>query len=379
MGKYAIVFLTLRFRTYIGKGELKVMDRIMLRGGQQGVTVVSNIFLDKYMVQANGEYVKVYLYLLRCLSESDRELSVGHLADVLENTESDIIRAIKYWAGQGLLTVAFNGREIKEIQVNSLYDAGNDVAEQLAAAAEQKEMVLSVENADIEKKRKDIDMDTLNELMTDGDVKMLLYVVQKYLEKTLNSTETNIILYIYSELGFSVELTEYLVEYCVSNNHKDIKYIEKVALNWHENNVSTVDDAKKLVSVNNFYPILKAFGIVGRTLGTKEIEWVAKWKNEYGFDMDIIINACSRSLERTHQQDFNYADAVLQSWLKKGVKSVADIKSVDEEYEKEKEREKKRTAARTAKKVSVAKPAFNNFHQRTYDYDAMEKLLLERK
>ncbi len=62
------------------------MERILLKGGQQGVTVVSNLFLDKYMIKANGEYVKVYLYLLRCLSERDRELSVGYLADVLENT-----------------------------------------------------------------------------------------------------------------------------------------------------------------------------------------------------------------------------------------------------------------------------------------------------
>lgn len=351
------------------------MDRILLKGGQQGVTVISNIFLDRYMVQANGEYVKVYLYLLRCLSESNKELSVGYLADVLENTESDIIRAIKYWAGQGLLSVTFNGREIKEIHVNSLQAGMNEAAEQLSAAEEQQETAITTENAVTNKKGKDIDMETLNELMTDGDVKMLLYVVQKYLEKTLNSTETNIILYIYSELGFSVELIEYLVEYCVSNNHKDMKYIEKVALNWHENNVATVDEAKRIVSVNNFYPVLKAFGLSGRNPATVERAFIVKWKDEYGFDMDIIVNACNRTMDAIHQPSFQYADSILQRWMKKGVKSVADLKAIDEEHEKEKEK----STVRAAKKVSVTKPAFNNFHQRTYDYDAMEKLLLERK
>lgn len=353
------------------------MERILLKGGQQGVTVVSNIFLDKYMIKANGEYVKVYLYLLRCLSESDRELSVGYLADVLENTESDIIRAIKYWAGQGLLSVAYNGREIKEIQVNPLYETESEAVGQMAAMAEFKqEMALTAETALTKEKSKDIDMGVLNELLSDGDVKMLLYVVQKYLEKTMNSTETNIILYIYSELGFSVELIEYLVEYCVSNNHKDMKYIEKVALNWHENNVSTVDDAKRYVSVNNFYPIINAFGIKGRTLGTEEREWVIKWKNEYGFDMDIIVNACKRSLANTNGTNcFKYADSILQRWMKKGVKSLEDLKAIDEEHEKEREK----SVQRAAKKVSVTKPAFNNFHQRTYDYDAMEKLLLQRE
>ncbi len=352
------------------------MERILLKGGQQGVTVVSNLFLDKYMIKANGEYVKVYLYLLRCLSERDRELSVGYLADVLENTESDIIRAIKYWAGQGLLSVTYNGREIKEIDITPLYDEAGEAKVQAEAMEElRKELALTSENAPAQKKNRDIDMETLNKLMLDGDVKMLLYVVQRYLEKTLNSTETNIILYIYSELGFSVELTEYLIEYCVSNNHRDMKYIEKVALNWHENNVSTIDEAKKLVSVNNFYPVLKAFGLSGRNPAAVERAFIVKWKDEYGFDMDIIVNACNRTMEAIHEPSFKYADSILQRWMKKGVKSVEDLKAIDEEHEKEREK----SAQRAAKKVSVTKPAFNNFPQRSYDYDAMEKLLLQRK
>ena len=66
-------------------------------GASVGTTSISNIFLDEYMPGANGEYVKVYLYLLRSLGDSTRELSVIGLADVLDCTESDILRAFKYW------------------------------------------------------------------------------------------------------------------------------------------------------------------------------------------------------------------------------------------------------------------------------------------
>ena len=62
-------------------------------GASVGTTSISNIFLDEYMPGANGEYVKVYLYLLRSLGDSTRELSVIGLADVLDCTESDILRA----------------------------------------------------------------------------------------------------------------------------------------------------------------------------------------------------------------------------------------------------------------------------------------------
>ena len=35
---------------------------------QSEVTLLSNIFIDDYMPEANGEFVKVYIYLLRALS-----------------------------------------------------------------------------------------------------------------------------------------------------------------------------------------------------------------------------------------------------------------------------------------------------------------------
>lgn len=81
-------------------------------GTSVGTTSISNIFLDEYMPGANGEYVKVYLYLLRSLGDSTRELSVIGLADVLDCTESDILRAFKYWEKQGLLKLECNASNV---------------------------------------------------------------------------------------------------------------------------------------------------------------------------------------------------------------------------------------------------------------------------
>ena len=36
-------------------------------------TLVANEFIDRYMAAANGEYVKVYLYLLRHQQDTDRK------------------------------------------------------------------------------------------------------------------------------------------------------------------------------------------------------------------------------------------------------------------------------------------------------------------
>lgn len=84
-------------------------------------TMVSNIFIDTYMPSANGSYVKVYLYLLRCLSSQRYDLSISFLADCLDNTENDIIRALNYWEKYHLITIGrdTNGN-ILNITINPL-------------------------------------------------------------------------------------------------------------------------------------------------------------------------------------------------------------------------------------------------------------------
>ena len=70
---------------------------------QTNATVLDNEFIDQYMVRANGEYVKVYLLLLRHMNQSSVCLSVSELADLLECTEKDVLRALRYWKSEGLL------------------------------------------------------------------------------------------------------------------------------------------------------------------------------------------------------------------------------------------------------------------------------------
>ena len=75
--------------------DLGLKNRMAFQG-----TVVSNAFIDTYMAAANGEYVKVFLYLLR---HNGEEITVSAIADALDHTESDVKRALAYWEEAGLL------------------------------------------------------------------------------------------------------------------------------------------------------------------------------------------------------------------------------------------------------------------------------------
>lgn len=60
------------------------------------VTCVPNVFIDELMADADGEYVKIYLYLLRCMNAPEESFSISGMADKFEHTEKDIKRALAY-------------------------------------------------------------------------------------------------------------------------------------------------------------------------------------------------------------------------------------------------------------------------------------------
>ena len=108
-------------------------------------------------------------------------------------------------------------------------------------------------------------------------------------------------------------------------------------------------------------------GTKNRGPAAAEKEYIDRWLDEYGFHIAIITEACNRTITQTHEASFPYTDKILKDWRKKGVHHLEDIITLDSERAR-----RKKTAA--PKNVSANK--FNNFHQRDYDFDQLEKQLL---
>lgn len=320
------------------------MTKLTLTNNVQG-TLLENEFIDKYMPEANGEYVKVYLLLLRYLNDPTMELSVSKIADILDHTEKDVLRALNYWKKQGLLDF-----ETKHTDKKPVLPAAVE-------AVSEEEPVVRKKPA-VGRNRKEL--------------KELLFVAEQYLGKTLTATDIDTIIYFYDELGMSTDLIEYLIEYCVENGHKSIHYIQKVALSWSEQQITTVEAAKSASTMynKNCYSILNAYGIKGRAPAATEIAYIRRWNDEYGFDLSLILEACNRTMNAIHQPSFEYTDTILKKWLEKGVKQQKDIAALDEAYLKEKGSKKLEIKSRIPSPNPVhknTKNKFNNFEGRTYD------------
>ena len=344
------------------------------------VTILSNTFIDNYMPEANGEFVKVYIYLLRSLSSAPVSFSLEQMADRLLCTERDILRALKYWAKQELLALDFT--DTNKLCGIMLLSPGHQADPAGAETASAREPMTSAPAAaepaasPASVRTQELTPDRISELKQNEDIIQLLYIAEQYLGKTLSPTEIQKILFFYDGLGLSADLIEYLLEYCVSHNHKSIRYIEKVALAWAEEGISTVDQAKSSSSSYNkdYFAILKALGITNRNPVETEITLMDTWLKTYGFSMEIIQEACSRTVLQTGQASFQYTDKILEGWKKKEVRTLDDIRSLDSEYQKR--RQSRKAAKKPAAPASGNR--FNNFQQREYNFDEYEKHLLNQ-
>lgn len=345
-------------------------------------TQVSNTFIDEYMADANGEFVKVYLYLLRHLGNAALDLSISTIADCFNHTEKDIIRALKYWERMNLLHIEYNpDKTIGGIQMHNIDAAPKkdvSVAEPKAPSVEaikeeQVEAPVVSNITPIRKKeaRKNYSLDEVKTFRKDPEVSELFFIIETYLKHPLASTDINTVLYWYDTLQFSAELIEYLVEYCISKGHASTRYMDKVALAWHESGITTVEAAKENASIHSqaYYTVVKALGISGRNLIDSETAFIQKWSKDFSFDLELIAEACSRTIAATHQPSFEYTDSILSSWYKNGVHTLNDVKNLDANFNKAK---KSSTATAPAGKRN----RFNNIEQRDYDFDQIEEMLL---
>lgn len=342
------------------------MGMITLKNpSRQEATLLSNIFIDDYMPEANGEFVKVYIYLLRTLSTAPVSFSLEEMADRLLCTERDILRGLKYWSKQELLALEFTEDKIL---------SGITLLQPRKKSAPAEEAVSKSPEQKASSKTFSLTPDRVKELRQNEDMIQLLYIAEQYLGKTLSPTEIQKILFFYDGLGFSTDLIEYLIEYCVSRSHKSIRYIETVALAWAQEGISSVTDAKKANArySREYYAILKALGITNRSPVETEITLMDTWLKTYGFSMEIIQEACTRTVLQTGQASFQYTDKILEGWKKKQVTSLDDIHALDAEHKKRRQEKK------APKPASSSSNRFNNFQQREYNFEEYEKRLLNQ-
>ena len=191
-----------------------------------GVTPVSNIFIDEYMPSADGNFVKVYIAgLFESLYGSS--IQGECLSKKLGLLESDMIKAWEYWESKGIVKISRLEGDTSIEFVNPakpIFEYGEEMGKDRYSP------------------------EAIAKRMGDAKLKSMHDTIQELLGRIISPREVAMYLSWIDDYGFSPEVIILLVEYCKSRNKMDFRYIEKVAIGWHDSKIATVDDAQKYIA-----------------------------------------------------------------------------------------------------------------------------------
>ena len=360
----------------IDSGWVNTMGRLKIyKDNYTEATAVSNIFIDEYMKDANDAQLKIYLYLIRMMN-ANLPTSISDIADKFNHTEKDVLRALKYWEKQRLLTLEFDDSKnligIHLLDLNKPENLAGDkpfkpVVTLMAAHAAPEEAARDTAETDTPYAKPAYTLDQIRNFKSSEETSQLLFIVEQYIGRTLSPSEIKTIFFLQDKLAFSMDLIDYLVQYCVERGKKDFRYIEKVAISWAQAGVSTPKDAEKYAYQYDkvVYGIMHALGKTSAPT-KKEVEYIHRWTKDFGYEMDVIDAACERTVLCTDKHRFEYAEGILSSWKKQNVHHKSDISRADNDY---RQRQKPAPAPKPANR-------FNQFAQNSYDFEALEQELI---
>ncbi len=292
-----------------------------------GVTVIENTFINHYLPNANGDYVKVYLYALKCAGYSkNTAMTDSQIASGLRLTEQDVINAWKYWQEEKVISITNSpdGKTIRFENLASILFGGK-----MPEAEETESISPASEN-------------------------MLLEIESK-ISRMLGHNEKDKILSWVEEYNISPQSVVLLVEDCLKRDKRSIQYWEQIARTLYDNNITTYDMAWDFFESRDerwkqYKEIMGYMGLY-HTPSEPEKNLMNKWLDEYKLDTDTIKKASDRTVG-ANKPSLKYLGSIIDGMVNG---------------------EEVRHTTATGKNKNDTKITGN---EHGYDYEALEQLLV---
>lgn len=305
---------------------------------------VAGIFIDKYMADADGTFVKVYLYGLRlCYSVGEQTGNAG-IAAALDILESDVRRAWKYWAEKGVVRIC-DDNSIEFVDLTQISREQKPVQKPQYSA---KELAAAVSE--------------------DEQMAILLDYAQNIFGNTLGRSETSKLYSLYDWYKLPIEVIMMLLEHCASLDKCSMTYAEKIAIAWAEQGIDTIEKAEnhlknadKKSKISRKYK--RMLGIQGRDLSESEYAHILQWTEQMEMPAELIKLAYEKAVLATGHASFPYINAILQSWHRQNIKTASEVVKDREPAPK-----------------PIKKNHFLNYQQTAvYDFEDIERRALEKR
>lgn len=330
-------------------------------------TPIADDFILNHMPLANGNYVKVYLYVfhhfLRSCTNSSSGFSTKDTASVLGLLESDVMQALHYWNDNNVLQLTQDGEQLwlSFPPYHSCVPTDPDPK----GPGTDSSKVVRVEH------KPTYTPEELNIYEQNPVIKDLFTTASRLLGEQFSFPNLSLLFSFYDYYRLPVNVIKFLMEYCIHNGNRSLRYMEKVAQDWSDRGIVTVEAARSHIKRFDVYrPILKAFGITSRQPSDHEIENMERWLYQYGLSLELIIEAASRTLAKTGKPAFSYAESILKKWYEQQARTLDDVSRLDDAFVS-----KQQAAGAAPSPLTPRQPkgTFHTYNTRDWDFDSIER------
>lgn len=280
------------------------MDNTIVFEGSSMFGVPTQI-VDEFLHAPDVE-LRLILFLLR---HQNKSFVKEDLLKALNQTEERIDTAFEYWNKAGVLHKTGNRYMIERPRISAL-EVMRYSPIQIAARID-----------------------------TDPAIKFLSKQAQTELAKPLTESDASLLISIVDWYGIKPEAAALMIHYCASKGNASMSKIQKMAVQWSELGICTMEQAEAYISqqqqrTDTLNRISALLGISHRKLTESEQKAFLTWVDEYGYGDEMIQLAYEKTVNNTGKYALSYMNKILTSWHEKGLRTVLDIQSSDRPAEK---------------------------------------------
>lgn len=265
-------------------------------------TNVENIFINEYMTEAPGEYVKVYLFALM-YAEFDMLMSNDTIAKHIGLADEDVLKAWSYWESLGI--------------IKKHYENPSDKFHYQVEFLNLKERVYGKKN---KSKKTDAEKlpDNLKKLMNDEAIKNMYSDIERTIGRLFEGKEPTEILSWISDYNANPEMIVYAYTYCKKKkNHSNHKYVAAIVKEWASLGLKTIEQIEDFLEETDnrhylYKRVLKSLGFT-RNPTEEEKRIMDIWFDQMGFSIDRVLEACKKT-SGISNPNINYINSVLKAW-----------------------------------------------------------------
>lgn len=266
-------------------------------------TNVENIFINEYMTEAPGDYVKVYLFALM-YADYDLNMSNETIAKHLGIAVEDVLKAWSYWENLGI--------------IKKHYEKPSDKYHYQVEFLNLKERVYGKKN---KSKSGDKDAkipDNLKDLMDNDIIKNMYSDIESVIGRLFEGKEPTEILSWISDYNATPEMVIYAYKYCKKKrNHCNLKYVAAIVKEWTNQGLRTIEQIENYLEETDsrhylYKRVLRALGFM-RNATEEEKRIIDIWFDQMGYSIDRVLEACKKT-SGISNPNINYINSVLKAW-----------------------------------------------------------------